>query len=155
MHPERIAELLTDAEASSGVSLSAYGYVMWTLEHCGLSEIPRGALARPSSVHGYMEDAKSFRDDMPKMLLNASRYSDKVFNTLEDLDSCMYRLEGMSYPYVLYILFAAAGKGRLVAKYRTETQEQLRRYPATLDKLPELFREAGKELLEDANTEQG
>ena len=42
---------------------------------------------------------------------------------------------------------AGIGQADRVAKYRTQMEEQLKRYPSTLDKLPESFRKAGKEVL--------
>jgi hypothetical protein len=64
----------------------------------------------------------------------------------------MERLAGMSFPYVLFVLFAAQGHSEVVDRYRTETEELLKRYPGTLDKLPEHFRDTTKEAL-NADTE--
>lgn len=146
-NPERIADSLNKASDIHGVALSAYGYIMWVLEHCGISAITRGGLSMQANIDAYAAVAKKYKEDMPMHIINASNYVDKVFNTIQDPELCMVRLEGMSFPHVLYVLFAAAGQSDIVANYKTEIEEHLKRYPGSLDLLPEKFKSVGREVL--------
>lgn len=149
---EKIVKQLNDASVAQDVELSSYGYLMYVLEHVGLQGLYRNGLAYGNLMSGYAETARKYKEDMPLHLVNASKYVGSVFNQLVDPDLCMSRLEGMSFPYVLYVLFAGAGQVDLVQKYRPEIEEQLRRYPGTLDLLPAKYKAVGEEVL-NANIE--
>ena len=146
-NPEKIAAALNNASSIHNVALSAYGYIMWVIEHCGVSAIHKGGLSVQANVDAYASVAKKYKEDMPMHIINASKYVDKVFNTIQDPELCMVRLEGMSFPHVLYVLFAAAGQEEAVMKYRTEIEEHLKRYPGSLDMLPEKFKNVGRDVL--------
>ena len=120
---------------------------MYALEHVGLGGIYHGRLSDPVLMEGYVTDAKKHKDDMPTLLVNAKRYAEKVFEVVQDPDLFLPRLEGMSFPYVLYVLFTALGQPGLVSAYATETRELLARFPGTLDLLPENMKNATLEAL--------
>ena len=120
---------------------------MWVIEHHGLRGVYTGMLHAPASFDGYAKEARKQRDDMPLMLVNAGTYVNSVFNTIQDPTMCMTRLEDMTFPYVLYLLFAAGGQKEIVSQYFDATAEQLRRYPGMLEALPESFKEAGEEVM--------
>jgi hypothetical protein len=100
-----------------------------------------------AAVKGYVEDAAKYRDDMPAMLLNAHTYVTSILANVADLETALKHLEGMSFPYVLYVLFAGSGQSDVVERYRPEAEEQLKRYPSTLDLLPESYRKVKEALL--------
>lgn len=140
-------------ENSNNIQLSEYGYVMYVLENAGLGGIYHGRLSDPILMKGYVDTAKKMRDDLPELLVNAKEYAERVFNVILDPELCMPRLEGMSFPYVLFILFASTGNPAMVEQYTVETRELLSRYPGTLDKLPESFKQATQEALANADIE--
>lgn len=152
LNAESVVRQLNTLSENSNVPLSEYGYVMWALEHAGMAGIYRGQLSDPYLMRGYADEAKKYKDDMPSLLVNAGEYVEKVFSVMQEPDLCMERLAGMSFPYVLFVLFAAQGHSDVVDRYKTETEELLKRYPGTLDKLPEHFRDTTKEAL-NADTE--
>lgn len=144
---DSIANQLEALEKSENVQLSEYGYVMYVLEHAGLGGIYHGRLSDPILIKGYATEARKHKEDMPTLLVNARKYAEKVFQVVQDPDMCMPRLEGMSFPYVLFVLFAALNQPNMVSAYRTDTQEILARYPGTLDALPENIKNATLEAL--------
>jgi hypothetical protein len=144
---ENIASQLAASEQAENVQLSEYGYIMYVLEHAGLGGIYHGRLADPLLIKGYASEARKHKEDMPTLLVNARRYAEKVFQVVQDPDMCMPRLEGMSFPYVLFVLFTALGQHNMVNAYRTETKELLARYPGTLDALPDNIKNATLEAL--------
>jgi len=148
---ESIAQQLSVMEQTNKTKLSAYGYAMYALEHVGLSGIYHGRLADASVMDGYSKEAKKYKDDMPVLLVNASQYADRVFSVVQDPELCMKRLAGMSYPYVIFVLFAGTGHSEMVACFLEETREILDRYPDTLTLLPETFQTATKEALANAD----
>lgn len=143
----KIVQQLNDLSRVHDVELSSYGYIMYVLEHIGLQGIYRNGFTYTNLMTGYAETARKYKEDMPLQLVNASKYVESVFNQLIDPDLCMKRLEGMSFPYVLYVLFTGAGQPDMVAQYRPEIEEQLRRYPGTLTLLPEKYKAVGEEVL--------
>ena len=148
-----VAGALSRFEEDNGMSLSPYGYVMWAVDHHGYKCAYRNLMASQAVTSGYAEAARKFRDDMPALLVNASGYAASVLSNVADFDTCLMQLEGMSFPHVLWVLFAGSGQEDKVRKYRDATREHLRRYPSTLDLLPESYRNVGKELA-DADAEQ-
>lgn len=150
---DNISNQLTALEQSNNIQLSEYGYVMYVLENAGLGGIYHGRLSDPMLMKGYVDTAKKMRDDLPGLLVNAKEYAEKVFSVIQDPELCMPRLEGMSFPYVLYILFTATGNPLMVEQYTIETRELLTRYPGTLDKLPASFKHATQEALANADSE--
>jgi len=142
-----LAEALSAQEQSRNLELSPYGHVLWCLDHYGVKSAWRNVLCSDAAVKGYVEDAAKFRDDMPAMLVNAHAYVTSILANVADLDTAMRQLEGMSFPYVLYVLFAGSGQEEVVERYRPEAEEQLRRYPSTLDLLPESYRSLKETLL--------
>lgn len=144
---EKVAARLEALQKEREIVLSAYGYLMWAMEHYGEKCLYKNVLASENAISGYVGAAVKMRDEMPEMLVNAHMYVSKVLANVADLETCLTQLEGMSYPYVLYVLFAAGGQGSVVERYRPEAEEQMKRYPSTLDRLPESYRNVGKELL--------
>ena len=147
LNADNIAEQLAALEESENVQLSEYGYIMYVLEHAGLAGIYHGRLSDPLLIKGYATEARKHKEDMPTLLVNAKNYSAKVFSVVQDPDLFMPRLEGMSFPYVLFVLFSALGQPGMVDAYATETKEILARYPGTLDALPENIKNATMEAL--------
>lgn len=150
---KKIASQLNDLSDTHDVELSSYGYVHYVLEHVGLSGIYKGQLASSNLMSEYASAARAYKEDMPMLLVNANQYVEKVFNVIQDPDLCITRLEGMTFPYVLYILFAGAQMEHVVDKYRHEAIEHLRKYPGTLALLPERYKNVGEEVLNNANIE--
>ena len=144
---ENVAAQLRALETSNGVALSEYGYVMYVLEHAGVGGIYHGRLSDSQLMDGYAQAARKHKEDMPSLLVNAKNYAEKVFSVIQEPTLLMPRLEGMSFPYVLYVLFSALGQPEMVEAYRTETQELLARYPGTLDMLPENLKNKTMEAL--------
>ena len=147
LNADSIADQLNALERSYNTALSEYGYVMYVLEHAGLSGIYHGRLSDASLMSAYAKEACRYRDDLPTLVVNAKAYSERIFSVIQDPDLCMSRLEGMSFPHVIYILFAATGHPDMAEQYQTETKELLARYPGTLDLLPESFQTAVKEAI--------
>lgn len=137
LNAESIANQLAALETSYGVELSEYGYVMYVLEHAGVGGIYHGRLSDSQLMDGYAKDARKHKEDMPSLLINAKNYASNVFSVIQEPSLFLPRLEGMSFPYVLFVLFTALGQPEMVDAYKTETQELLARYPGTLDLLPE------------------
>lgn len=144
---ESVAAQLEAMEQSRSVTLSCYGYMLYALEHVGLAGIYHGRLSDPNVMEAYANEAKRLKDDFPALLVNAKKYAEKVFLVVQDSDLYMPRLEGMSFPYVLFVLFAALGDISMVEQYKTETKELLDRYPGSLDLLPENIKNATMEAL--------
>lgn len=149
---DSMSDALNREEQALNVELSAYGYIMWAYEHYGHKCAYKNVLASKNVMHDYAQAAFKLKEDMPEMLLNANVYVTKVMSNVADLETCFRQLDGMSFPYVLYVLFAGSGQAYMVARYRTETEEILKRYPSAFDKLPDSFRNAGLEVL-NANAE--
>lgn len=146
---------LLNAEAEEqGVNLTEYGYVMWAVDHQGHKCAYKNVMESKSLMHDYALEAARMRDDMPAMLVNANLYVTKLMSNVADLGTCFRQLEGMTFPYVLYVLFAGSGQEELVHQYRPEMEETLRRYPDVLSLLPESFKAVGREVIGDADAEQ-
>lgn len=145
---ENIVSQLNALVQSYAIALSEYGYLMYVLEHAGMSGIYHGRLSDPALMTAYAREACRYRDDLPALVVNAKAYSERIFQCIQDPDLCMSRLEGMSFPHVIFILFAASGNAELAEQYKTETLELLGRYPGTLDKLPESFQTAVREAID-------
>lgn len=146
----RIAEQLSAEEVKWDIRLSPYGFFMWAVDHYGYKSLWKNVAASQAVVGGYAADAAKLRDDMPVMLLNAREYVTKIFSNVADVDTCFRHLEGMTFPYVLYVLFAGSGQADMVSRYRAEMEEMIHRYPSTLDLLPESYRKTGEALNADA-----
>lgn len=127
---------------------------MFALERIGVAGVYRNQLSSGQLVKEYAETARRYKEDMSTQLMNASKYVTSVFNTMQDPDMCFPKLEGMSYPYVLYVLFASQGHGDMVECWKKEATEHYRRYPGTVDNLPDNYKNVVEELLNDADTEQ-
>lgn len=149
----RVAASLNAKEEANGIQLSPYGYVMWAVEHHGSRCAFVNVMASESVISGYAGSAVEARDTMPELVYNAHLYVSKLLSNVADMDTCFKQLEGMTFPYVLYIMFAGSGQQDVVARYKTAAIEQLKRYPSTCDKLPESFRKVAEEL-KNADTDQ-
>ena len=147
LNAANIANQLNALEQSQNVRLSEYGYVMYALEHAGMGGIYHGRLSDPQLMEGYAKDAKKYKEDMPTLLINARDYASRVFDVIQEPDLILPRLEGMSFPYVLFVLFTVLGQPAMVDCYRTDTIELLARYPGTLDALPENIKNHVQEAL--------
>lgn len=148
-----IANMLSNKEKENSIRLSPYGYILWVVDHFGYRSLWKNILSSTKSIDGYSAEAVKMRDDMPVMLLNAQVYVTKMLCNVADIDVCFKYLEGMTYPYVLYVLFAGSGSPEVVERYRPSMEETMKRYPSTLDLLPESYKKTGEEFI-DADTEQ-
>lgn len=146
---DKVADMLSECEATNNIRLSAYGYIMWIVDNYGHKCAYRNLVTSQKATGGYLSAAIKYRDDMPSMLINADTYVTQILSNVADIDICFKQLEGMTFPYVLYVLFAGSGQHALVERYRTEIEEQMRRYPSTLDLLPETYRKVGMEVLNE------
>ena len=142
---DRMAEILSNYEQSMSVSLSAYGYIMWAHDHYRAKCAYKNILSSVNVMNENASEAKRLMEHIPELLVNAHTYVTKIMSNVPDLEACFQHLEGMSFPYVLYVLFAGTGQKELVQRYKIETAELLKRYPSAFDKLPESFRLAGQE----------
>lgn len=137
---------LTRLERENNIELSPYGYIMWALDNygwqCGYSNM----LTSEGVVKGYCAAAIKYRDDMPEMLLNANDYFSRVMNNVADTEAALKHLEGMSTPYILYVLLAPY-YAEMADRYREAAEEQLKRYPSTLDKLTGSYKRLKEVLL--------
>lgn len=141
----RVAETLNRLSEANNIEINAYGYIMYLVQQLGETVLGRNALAHEQNMEDYVRTAVRTRDDMPSLLVNAGKYVDRVFSTVQEPELCMQRLREMTFPYVLYVLFAAAGQEDQVADFRDAFLEQMRRYPATLDLLPESYRKLAEQ----------
>lgn len=142
---KKVAKGLNRFEEEYAINLSAYGFFMWCIDKYG-SKILYGNMTTGKAVEGYAKDALKYRDDLPSLMVNAVDYVSKIFEQFADIDQCFTRLVEMTYPYILYVLFAADGHTEMAKRFRPEIEEQLKRYPSTLDSLPESFRKIGEEV---------
>ena len=145
-----LADGLNSASRERSIRLSAYGFAKWAVERHGGKALYRNVLSSQDNVAGYVNAAVRYRDDMPSMLLSAHEYAEKLLANIGDVEICLKQMEGMSFPYVMYILFAGSGQPEIVECYRDEAAEHIRRYPDTLALLPEGFKAIGR-ALEDAD----
>lgn len=135
-----ISDNLSLVAREKRIRLSAYGFFKWSIERYGTMAMYKNICGSLKAAEAYGTDAEEIRDSMQSLLINASEYVAAVFGTIADKTLRMEKLEDMSVPYVLYIFFAAGGQEVLVQKYRKDAEEQLRRYPCLLDKLPDIAR---------------
>lgn len=138
---DRIAADITMFEDKYGMELSAYGFAKFIFDLYGVKALYQNVGGSSTAVQKYAEAAKVLMDDMPVMLLNASAYVQKIFEVITDKELCFKQLEGMTFPYVMYVLFAGGEQPELVEQYRPEFEEQMKRYPSMLDKLPAAFKQ--------------
>ena len=148
-----LAQRLNDAAESHGIELSSYGYIMHVVEKYGMQGVYRGMLGTKESIDSYVSEANNFRSSMMGLIVNASNYAKSVFSNVTDPDLCMKRLEEMSYPYVLYVLFCGLGQPEQVEGFREEAEDHFRRYPSTADKLTPKFRNVVEEFLSHESAE--
>lgn len=143
---EVVAKSLLKQEKARDIKLSSYGYLMYAIDHYGAGILYRNVLASNKTIEGYAAEADKYRTDMPVMLVNAAQYVEHIFNLIPDMETCFRKLEDMTFPYVLYVLFTAGGQEELVAKYKEDFEEHMHRYPSTLDLLPESYKNVGTEV---------
>lgn len=148
-----LADRLNESAAEHAIELSSYGYVMHVIEKYGMQGIYKGMLGTKDSISSYVTEARNYRDSMMELLVNASSYAKNVFSQVTDPDICMKRLEEMSFPYVLYVLFCGLGQPEQVEQFREEAEEHFRRYPSTADKLTPKFRNVVEEFLSHESAE--
>ena len=147
MPVKRIVEMLQRYERDNAVVLSCYGYVMHVIEHRGVQAFWSSIIGSEKSVKAYCDDALDMRDNLPELLVNASEYLSSVMERVPDQERALKCVEGMTFPYVLYLLFEGAGQHLLSAKYLQEAEEIAKRYPSAFDKLTDSYREAGEKLV--------
>ena len=148
-----LAERLNEASREHAIELSSYGYITHVIEKYGMQGIYKGMLGAKDSVSSYVAEARNYRDSMMELLVNASAYAKNVFSQVTDPDICMKRLEEMSFPYVLYVLFCGLGQPEQVEQFREEAEDHFRRYPSTADKLTQKFRNVVEEFLSHESAE--
>ena len=148
-----LAERLNEASRDHAIELSSYGYIVHVIEKYGMQGVYKGMLGTKDSISSYVTEARNYRDSMMELLVNASSYAKNVFSQVTDPDICMKRLEEMSFPYVLYVLFCGLGQPEQVEGFREEAEEHFRRYPSTADKLTPKFRNVVEEFLSHESAE--
>lgn len=149
---DSIAEQLSAREDMDGTRLSAYGFLLWAIERYGTTAVYKNVLTSRRAADGYADDALKHQTDMPSLLYNAHIYTSKLMGNVADMSICFKHLEGMTFPYVLYVLFASSGQQDIVKQYKPNLCDMLRKYPSLLDNLPESYRNTGKEVMQDADT---
>jgi hypothetical protein len=148
-----LAERLNEASRDHAIELSSYGYIVHVIEKYGMQGVYKGMLGTKDSISSYVTEARNYRDSMMELLVNASSYAKNVFSQVTDPDICMKRLEEMSFPYVLYVLFCGLGQPEQVEGFREEAEDHFRRYPSTADKLTPKFRNVVEEFLSHESAE--
>ena len=133
-------ERINRLEDQHGIRVSPYGLVRWAIDRYGYRAGDSSMAVSRQVIDGYVEEAVKLRDDMPCMVLNANEYLERLASNMGDMETVLGHLERMSMPYILYVLFAGAGMPEYAERYRQDAAEHLRRYPSTLDLLPEPFR---------------
>lgn len=133
------------ASERDGVRLTLYGLFRWAADKYGSKALFGNVLTSEQTVDGYSKAARLIRDDMPAAVVNAGNYLKSLTQQMGDIALCMSQLSRMSFPYIIYVLFAGAGMQKYAAQFRGEFEEHMRRYPSTLDALPERYRLAGRE----------
>jgi len=150
---QSLSTRLNEASSEYAIELSSYGYIMHVIEKYGMQGVYKGMLGTKDSISSYVTEARNYRDSMMELLVNASSYAKNVFSQVTDPDICMKRLEEMSFPYVLYVLFCGLGQPEQVEQFREEAEEHFRRYPSTADKLTPKFRNVVEEFLSHESAE--
>ena len=140
LDPARIAKSLDTWAKTYGISLTFYGLLRWAMDKYGGKALYENVLASDSTAKGYADAALHYRDDMPAAIVNAGNYLNALSSQLGEIELCLKQLEHMSFPYIIYVLFAGAGQQAMVPQYKGAYEEHMRRYPSTLDKLPERYR---------------
>lgn len=148
--PEALAKTLNEQEEEHGIRLTVYGLVRKALESRGFNAAYNSNIVCLSNVVAYRDAAIGYRDDMPVALVNAGQYLQALTSQIPDIDICIKQLERMSYPYIIYVLFAGSGQKELVERLRPKFVEHMKCYPSTLDKLPEAYQKVAQEV-DDAN----
>lgn len=149
----KVAGWLNDTGKKHGLELGPYGYILYVMDKFGDRSMWGNILSSVKIIEDYGAESARIRDDFPVLLLNAETYFSRLAGSIPDMDMCLGRLSGMTFPYVLYILFAGTGQIGMAERYRTEAEELAKRYPSAFDKLPGVFQQAGKELLKNGSTE--
>ena len=140
LDPEKLATMLNKHGESNGVRLTLYGLIKWAAERYGGNALYENVLMSDKTVSGYAATAKHYKEDMPAALVNAGNYMKALSSQIGDMETCIRQLEQMSFPYIIYVLFAGAGQADLVSGYRSALEEHLKRYPSTLDMVPERYK---------------
>lgn len=143
---EDVTKKLQSFETENAITLSPYGYIMWAVDHHGFKCAYKNLMASEPVINGFAIESLRARDDMPALLVNAHMYVSRIMANVADLETCFKQLEGMTFPHVLYVLFAASGQADVVEKYRKQTKEHLKRYPSALDLLPDSYKSVGRNL---------
>lgn len=146
---DKLHTLICTKEKENNVVFSVYGYIIYVLENYGSKALYANVLTSEKAVSGYFKEYTKQRDDMPLLLLNARDYSEHVLETIPDIDLCIKKLTGMSYPYVLYILFKGSDQGNFVEEFKESTQELLKKYPSILSKLPDRYKKVGEDIMNE------
>ena len=144
--PKALADKLNEREATRGVRLTVYGLVRKALDDRGFNAAYNSNSVCDSALDAYATAAEHDRDDMPASLVNAGQYLQALTGQIPDMELCLKQLERMSYPYIIYVLFAGSGQSSLVERLKPAFLEHMRRYPSTLDKLPETYRKVAEEV---------
>lgn len=122
---------------------------MYLMEKFGHHALYQNVINSSEALKGYVEQAKSYKEEMPLNLLNASEYTEKILGAIPDMSLAVARLVTMARPYVLYVLFKAVGQDEYVKEFKHDFEEVLRRYPSTLDNLPGMYRILGSEVTDE------
>lgn len=137
---DKLLSQLNKYAESSGVVLTFYGLLKYAAERYGGNALYENVLLSDKTVSGYADAARHYKEDMPAALVNAGNYMKALSGQIGDVEMCIKQLERMSFPYVIYILFAGSGHEKLVEQYRPAAAEHMRRYPSTLDLVPERYK---------------
>lgn len=148
-----LATKLNEAAEHRHIELSSYGYIMHVVERYGMHGVYQGMLGSKESIDSYVNEAFNYKNSMMNLIVNASNYAKSVFSNVTDPDLCTRRLEEMSYPYVLYVLFRGLGQTLLAEPYKEAAEDHFRRYPATAELLPDKFKNVAEEFLSHESAE--
>jgi|LSQX01.2.fsa_nt_gb hypothetical protein len=143
LNPGDVADVLNKQEESKNLKLTVYGLFMWAVDKHGEKALYGNVLGNPGNIASYAEEARNIRDDFPVLLVNAGLYAEKLMATILDIGLCIEKLKIMSYPPILYVFFAGAGLKDYVEQFKKDFTEHMKRYPSSLDKLPESYRRVG------------
>ena len=122
------------------IRLTFYGLFRWAVDKYGGKALFENVLLSDTAASGYAAAAVHYREDMPAAIVNAGNYLNALSAQMGDIEICLRQLEHMSFPYIIYVLFAGAGQEAMVEQYRPAFVDHMRRYPSTLESLPERYR---------------
>jgi|BioPla2DNA2_1021312.scaffolds.fasta_scaffold10993_6 hypothetical protein len=141
--PEEVASDMNHRQREKRIELTVYGLFMWCVDKYGEKALFGNVLSNTGNIASYADAAVAIRDDFPVLLLNAGEYVRLTMSKIPDVSTCVEKVVGMSFPHVVYVLFAGGGQQMYVQDLKPQFDEMLQKYPSALDRLPGAYRGVG------------